>query len=205
MIFVNSPIAEPTDFDTCCRKAGAKWLLDNPDAKRPSALWSKFHDDLAEGFANRCGYGAMWISKGTVDHFVSWNEDKSLAYEWSNYRFLDGWINSSKNKKASASLLDPFDVQEGWFEILLPSLQLVMTDEVPEPLRALVKSTLENLPISHDERLVRNRREWLRMYEEGELNLEGLRKKAPLIATAVEKRDAQQAREQEPDQALLRE
>jgi hypothetical protein len=39
---------------------------------------------------------------------------------------------------------------------------------------------------------MRQRREWYRMFQEGELTLEGLAKKAPLIARAVEnqRRDA---------------
>lgn len=34
---------------------------------------------------------------------------------------------------------------------------------------------------------MRQRREWYRMYQAGELTLEGLAKKAPLIARAIEK------------------
>jgi len=51
----------------------------------------------------------MWISSGTVDHFVSCNEDRQQAYEWSNYRYVEGWFNSSKSKRLSSQLLDPFD------------------------------------------------------------------------------------------------
>lgn len=36
-----------------------------------------------------------------------------------------------------------------------------------------------------DERVLRQRREWYRMFQDGEVSLEGLRKKAPLIAMAV--------------------
>lgn len=132
----------------------------------------------------------MWISSGTVDHFVSWNEDKSLAYEWSNYRYVEGWVNSSKNKKKSADFLDPFEVGEGWFEIRLPSMQLALTDAIPAALRAKAEYTLKNLPIRDDERILHTRREWYRMYQEGELTLESLRKKAPLIAAAVERQNA---------------
>jgi hypothetical protein len=133
----------------------------------------------------------MYIPSGTVDHFVSWKEDKSLAYEWANFRYVEGWVNSSKNKKEASLFLDPFVVGEGWFEILLPSMQLVATDLIPDEFKELAKSTLDNLPIRDDERTLRVRREWYRMYEEKELNLEGLRKKAPLIAAAVEKKNAQ--------------
>lgn len=189
MIPVPNPIDEPEDFNKKCRKKGAEWLAANPDKSRPTDLWSAFKPDLAKGFSDRCAVAAMWIPDGTVDHFVSCHEDMLLAYEWSNYRYMAGWLNSSKSKKKAADLLDPFHVGEGWFEIVLPSLQLVLTDKVPPAFRMRAESTLEDLPIRDDERLLRTRREWLRMYEDGELSLEGLRKKAPLIANAVEKRD----------------
>ena len=41
----------------------------------------------------------------------------------------------------------------------------------------------------NDERVIRQRREWYRMYQDGELTLEGLRAKAPLIAAAIDKTD----------------
>ena len=43
-----------------------------------------------------CAYSAMYESVGTVDHFVSFHEDRSKAYEWGNYRYSAGWVNSSK-------------------------------------------------------------------------------------------------------------
>lgn len=189
MIPVPNPIPEPKEFEEKCRAAGNAWLTDNPDCKRPSDYWSPFRLALANGFSHRCGFGAMWISSGTVDHFVSWNEDKSLAYEWSNYRYVEGWVNSSKSKKKSADLLDPFEVGDGWFEILLPSMQLVLTDAIPAALRAKAEYTLKNLPIRDDERILHTRREWYRMYQEG-MPLKLLREKAPLIAAAVEKQNA---------------
>lgn len=172
------------------RQRGQQWLETHPSDKRPVDYWSEFRDALAVGFRDRCGYGAMWIPSGTVDHFVSCNEDRTQAYEWSNYRYLDGWLNSSKSKKRSQDLLDPFEVGEGWFEIDLPSLQLKLTNAVPAEYRARAEQTLRNLPIRDDERLIKQRRAWYELYEQGELTLDGLRKKAPLIAAAVEKRAA---------------
>ncbi|WP_193759528.1 hypothetical protein [Aromatoleum aromaticum] len=79
---------------------------------------------------------------------------------------------------------------DGWFEIDLPSLQLKLTDAVPDAYRARAEYTLRNLPIRDDERLIRQRRAWYQLYEQGKLTLDGLREKAPLIATAVEKKVA---------------
>lgn len=195
MIPVLHPIPEPDDFDEQCRQAGNAWLKANPNCKRPRDFWSPFRYALADGFGDRCGYGAMWIASGTVDHFVSCNEDKELAYEWSNYRYVEGWVNSSKSKKRSADILDPFDVGNRWFEILLPSMQLVLTNAIPSAFKEKAEKTLAQLPLRDDERILRTRREWYRMYQDGELTLDGLRKKAPLIAAAVEKQAAVMAKE----------
>lgn len=188
MIPVPHPIPEPEGFDEKCREAGNDWLNVNPNCKRPRDFWSPFRNALADGFSNRCGYGAMWIASGTVDHFVSVDADKSKAYDWGNYRYLDNWINSSKKK--AEGLLDPFDVEDGWFEILLPSMQLVMTEVVPPAFRAQVKETITKLKLRDHETLLRQRREWYRMYQEGELSLDGLRRKAPLIAAAIDQQNA---------------
>ncbi|WP_300332664.1 hypothetical protein [Accumulibacter sp.] len=178
-------IPEPADFDKECRQKGMKWLKANPDGTRPRDFWSPFRNALADGFANRCGYGAMWIASGTVDHFVSVDADKAQAYEWDNYRYLDNWMNSCKRN--ANDLLDPFLVGDGWFEILLPSMQLVLTDAVPPAFRQQAETTLQRLRLRDHETLLRQRREWYRMYQEDKLSIDGLREKAPLIAAAVEK------------------
>lgn len=187
MISVANPIPEPEGFDEKCCKAGEKWLGENPGSDRPKDFWTPFKPALAAGFADLCGFGAMWISSGTVDHFVSWKEDPAKAYEWDNFRYLEGWINSAKSKRPAANFLDPFEVQSGWFEILLPSMQLIFTDALPEALRERAQYTLDKLHLINDERILKTRREWYRMYQTGELTLAGLKKKAPLIAEAVEK------------------
>lgn len=187
-----SQMAEPAEFDTRCRKRGAQWLADHPKAgrkpgnTRPKDFWSPFKPALADAFRDLCAYGAMYEPVGTVDHFLPVDADETLAYEWGNYRFASGWINSSKNK--TVTILDPLEVRDGWFEILLPSLQLVVVPErVPDAIRELAVNTLERLHLRDDERVMRQRRSWYRKYQEGKLTIDGLREVAPLIAAAVEK------------------
>jgi hypothetical protein len=180
------PIPEPSEFDQKCRQKGNTWLAEHPDTKRPRDYWSPFKADLAKGFNNLCGYSVMYEPIGTVDHFLSCHNYRHLSYEWSNYRYTAGWINSSK-KDLDDRLLDPFEVEDTWFEIILPSLQLVLTDKVPKEQRLKAQFTLQHLGLDHNERILRQREEWFRMYEQGEITLEGLAKKAPLIARAIEK------------------
>jgi hypothetical protein len=108
----------------------------------------------------------MYEPIGTVDHFLSCHNYRHLSYEWSNYRYAAGWINSSK-KDLDDRLLDPFEVEDTWFEIILPSLQLVLTDKVPKEQRLKAQFTLQHLGLDYNERILRQREEWFRMYEQG--------------------------------------
>ncbi len=179
-------IPMPEGFQEQVEKPGEAWLRANPDARSPKPLWRPFKPALADGFRDLCAYSAMYEPVGTVDHFVSWKEDRTRAYDWSNYRYAAAWINSSKQSLYAADLLDPFEVEDGWFKIVLPSLQLVVDESIPAEQRQRAAFVLERLHLRDDERVIRQRRAWLSAYEAGELTLEGLRKKAPLIARAVE-------------------
>jgi len=181
------PVDEPNAFHNKAEVPGQQWLAEHPNAQRPKDYWSQFKGELAEGFHNLCAYSALYEPVGTVDHFISYNEAPNLAYAWNNYRYASGWINSSKNNIPSNEILDPFAVEDGWFEILLPSLQLQVSDGIPAKIRAKAEFVLKRLHLQHDERVLRQRREWYRCYQDGEISLEGLHKKAPLIARAIER------------------
>jgi hypothetical protein len=192
------PVPEPTGFEARARRPGKAWLRSRPDAKRPRDLWSPFLEDLSRGFSGLCGYAAMLDpTGGTVDHYLSYRRRPELAYEWSNYRFASGPLNASK-KTADEAVLDPYEVGRGWFEIILPSLQMKATSRVPRRLRSRAEYTLKRLKLRDGEKLIRWRRRWYAMYQEGKLSLEGLRQVAPLIADAVEREAGKQVGRRAP-------
>lgn len=184
-----TPPPEPANFEQQVRKAGNNWLVKNPDTK-PKDFWSPFKSQLAQGFQNLCGYSVMYIPSrmGTVDHYLSKSkaENSHLIYEWKNYRYALQRVNSCKGTY-DRQILDPFEVEDNWFEIILPSCQLILTDTVPAGDRDRVQFTIKQLQLQNSEWVIEQRQEWYRMYLENELNLEGLEKKAPLIARAVRK------------------
>jgi hypothetical protein len=98
---------------------------------------------------------------------------------------VDGRINSKK-QVADDDVLDPFEVDDDWFEIILPSLQLRLTDRVPKALRKRAEHTVERLGLAHDEQIVTYRAQWYCQYHCGDLSLKGLYRVAPLIARAIE-------------------
>ncbi len=183
------PVPEPGNFQAKCGNPGRRWLKGHPGACRPKDYWSPFKTALADGFTNLCGYCAMYCPVGSVDHYLSWHEHPEGAYDWDNYRFAEEWMNKSK-QNADERVLDPFEVRDGWFEILLPSLELVVTDSVPAGKRRRAEYTLTRLHLRDDERVLRQRQGWLQMYRDGKLTLDGLQQVAPLIAVAVRKQQS---------------
>jgi hypothetical protein len=182
--------SEPAQFDARCRQRGRRWLSKNLDCVgRPPDYWSEFEPHLRAAFNGLCGYCAMLVMKAQVDHFIPVALLKkqgrhALAYEWSNYRYGEGVLNQ---RKASHTILDPFRVGDDWFEVLLPSLQLVLTSNVPRGKRKLAEFTLEQLGLRDSEVVVRYRRVWFKLYQDGKLTLDGLREAAPQIGEAVER------------------
>jgi len=186
-------------FDEKCRQPGNKWLAENPHAERPYPYWREFDKELRDAFHGRCAYLGLYIATGTCDHFKSFKGSggHALAYEWSNYRYSDQAVNSGKKPAWDGRLVDPFDVDDEWFEVLLPSCEFKIIEEKiprdPPELLDNVRFTVEKLGLT-SERITRLRSEWFRRYEENEVTLEGLSRFAPLLARAVRKsQDARKA------------
>ena len=174
---------EPPDFDVQVRQPGMRWLERNRN-KRPKNLWRRCLGQLAQAFHNLCAYTAMYEPVGTVDHYLSCENHRILAYEWNNYRYAAQWVNSSKGT-LDEQVLDPFEVEENWFQLLLPSMQLVLTDHIPSDKRKKAEDTLEKLHLQNGEAVIRQRLAWYQLYQDGLLTLEGLEQRAPLIARAI--------------------
>jgi hypothetical protein len=184
------PVAEPRNFDVRCRRRGSRWLRENQAYDgRPFDYWSEFEPHLRSAFNGLCAYCAMRVMKAQVDHFIpvailkTQGKDE-LAYEWSNYRYGEAVLNQ---KKWQHTILDPFEVVDGWFEVSLPDLQLGLTSTVPRRKRKLAEFNIEKLGLRDSEVVIRYRREWFRMFQEGRLSLAGLHEIAPLVARAVQR------------------
>lgn len=189
MIAVPNPIPEPSDFAKNCRTKGNAWLKANTTASSDKfpGYWREFQPELAEGFSCRCGWSAMHIGlDGAVDHYHSRSGPKGrrLAYEWSNYRYISTTVNSSK-QALDSEVLDPFEVQDGWFEVRMPSFQLVRTDRVPSALRKKADYTIERLKLDQGTKFIANRIYWYREHRRKGLPLDRLREYAPLVADAI--------------------
>jgi hypothetical protein len=197
MIPVANPIPEPPTFDVECRAKGNAWLAKLRNAGKtkgfPSRCWTRFEPELEEAFHSRCGYWAMRIQSGTVDHFYSkaLPTNRCLVFEWSNYRYAESSVNSSK-KNYDDKVLDPFEIKAGWFGVDLPSMLLICTPQLPAHLKAKAVFTLEKLHLEGGSKVRRNRKRWYDDYKSGKINMTGLEDYAPLVADAVKKLEAAQ-------------
>jgi hypothetical protein len=168
------------------------------DPHDQSEWWRPFQPDLAKHFSYRCGWQATSIGlDGVVEHWLSCGHRKGvpspnrhLAFEWTNYRYATGVVNSLKGT-LDDQILDPCEVQNGWFEVLLPSFQLVATAQLPADLRGKAELTLSKLQLRRGHHARWTRWDWYRRYWNGGTpDLENLRLDAPLVAAAVEKAEA---------------
>jgi hypothetical protein len=181
------PVPAPPEWETKGLAAGRAWLDQDsrhPHEERPRDLWSPYREHLAAGFADLCNYTVMWMPNGTVDHFVPWSrlrgtDDAWRAYDWHNFRFSVGWFNSGRR----GAIPDPYLVDDSWFVLQLPSLELDATDDVPEAQRAAVDNVLRWL--RKDRRVMKVRQRWFGLYTAGKLTFDGLAEVAPLIAAAL--------------------
>lgn len=76
--------------------------------------------------------------------------------------------------------LDPYEVKDDWFEILLPSLQLVVSKAMPAEFRVRAEFTLKKFRLTDGADVIEQRQHWLDMYEQKKLDLAGLHDMAPL-------------------------
>lgn len=201
MIPVPRPKKAPEGFKERCHERGRDWLAANPldgegNGERPRDFWSEFEPALRAAFRERCGWHAMWIPRGEVEHYLSAHpkdrarrpHQRMLAYAWSNLRYVDGSLNKRK-ANLDERVFDPFEVGEGWFE-LTPELKLRVTERCPAAERQRAERTRKL--VEDEVEVARLRQAFLRSYEVAlaagmapAVALDELRRLAPLVAELV--------------------
>ena len=139
-----------------------------------------------ESYQRICAFVCIYIERvvgqPTVDHMLP----KSLAwdqvYEWSNYRLVSSLMNSRKGD--AADVIDPFEVEEGWFELDLVSFRVVAGADADEIIRERVQATIDRLRLNdYDCRTLRT--EYAESYLVGEIRLGYLERRAPFVASEL--------------------
>jgi hypothetical protein len=152
---------EPASFDVDVRQKGLTWMrkkkiaLDQPLPPKTNIepYWRHCLDDMHASYNGCCAYLAIFIERviesGSVDHFIPKSRQAGLAYEWSNYRLACSRMNS--RKRDYDNVLDPFEVEDGWFRLELVSGRIYPAPSLPDVLKGQVVATIERLGLDDPE------------------------------------------------------
>lgn len=206
------PAPEPPSFDAQVRRRGERAiqrllgvnlkgpgrkpkvtyanLEEIPTAKFP-AYWTEARetdggstlDDMMALYSQQCAYLAMRIEYATgsptVDHYLPKVTHRDQIYEWSNYRLSAACVNSAKGAR---EVIDPFKVQPGWFQLNLDTFFVQRGPTAPESEVARMDETLKILNLRP---CVKQRREFVMLYREHEIDLSNIERYAPFIASEL--------------------
>lgn len=202
-----APANEPARFDELVRQKGLSAIDElvgrKPRLKRPGprrkkiatseedippdafpAFWREALDDMLERYERRCAYLALYLEHATgsptVDHMLPKSRRWDQVYEWLNYRLCAALINA--NKSDMTSLVDPFEVGEGWFALELVGFQVIRGSNAPTSKTAEIDATL---PLLNMPDCIKAREEYVTSYEQGAIELGYLERRAPFIASEL--------------------
>lgn len=147
--------------------------------------WTTALDWLLEAYGRICAYCCFRIhptASPSVDHMIPKSKAWDKVYEWSNYRLAALRMNARKNDLSS--IIDPFDVQDGWFAIELTFGQVVpgpvaMADPA---LRDRVEHVITKLGLNE---FAAERLRDIEAYESGDVSLKRLREESPFVAAEI--------------------
>jgi hypothetical protein len=124
------------------------------------------------------------VGGATVDHFVPKGEqDVYLVYEWSNYRLCASCVNAAKKRK---TVVDPFDVELGWFKLNFNTLEVECGENAPQEKRASIEDTCR---IVNTPDCITYREEYLTDYRSGELPFSWFEKCAPFLVSELRRKN----------------
>lgn len=161
------PAEEPPDFDANVRRPGLRAVAELAGETPPRAgnrrhaqvaesrddipaaafppYWRESLGDLLAGYGRVCSYLCLYIPRGTgapsVDHMVAKSMRWDQVYEWRNYRLACALMNSRKG--AIARVLDPFEVEDGWFALELVEFQVVPNLGLSPAVATAVEDTID--------------------------------------------------------------
>jgi hypothetical protein len=184
---------EPPEFDKLVRQPGVAYLKLHP--KPPSkqwkshSYWRKIVPQLRKSYQEICAYCCHWIppdtGSNTVEHFLPKDKYPKQAYEWNNYRLVSGTLNGRKGIRED--VLDPFQIENGWFIIDFPSLLVKPAQGLLPSIAQSVQITIDILGLNNEGTCLQGREAYIRAYCLGEIDFPHLKKKAPFIAFELQR------------------
>ena len=194
------PAPEPDTFDERVRQPGLRALerlagkLSVPKSEIPSSEfpdhWRRSLDGLLAAYQRICSYLRLYIPRGTgarsVDHMVPKSLAWDRAYEWDNYRLACSLMNSRKGD--AVHVLDPFEVEDGWFALELVAFQVLPADGLPDPSATVVDDTIRRLRLN-DEECCGAREEYAEEYWRENVTFDYVKRRAPFVASELRRQN----------------
>jgi len=185
---------EPPQFETRVRSRGLRFLGQNPRPTqkqwRDHAYWKEVSFDLHATYGGICAYSCHWIAFDTgwktTEHFRPKTDYPQLAYEWSNYRLVAGVLNG---KKSNQEVLDPFDIEDGWFTLKFPSLLVIPSRNLEPAIEQKVTTTIRILGLNDEHTCIKSRARYIENYCRHDISFSYLRGEAPFIAKELERQN----------------
>jgi hypothetical protein len=185
---------EPPEFDFQVRQPGLQFLkvCPNPAGEKWKGkdFWKKINADLYGAYNGVCAYTGEWFARTTsitsVDHFLPKSKAPHLAYEWGNYRLT---TQKTNNNKADYIVIDPFDVQAGWFILEIPSCLIISGENLSAEIKAQIEFTIDKLKLNLDEDYVERRYETICDYVRNDISFSFLKRHFPFIAIELERKN----------------
>jgi hypothetical protein len=176
---------EPPIFDARVEKPGALFLrkFSNPtDTQwRNHSYWRRVLPQLHCKYDGICAYSSEFIpyvtGVDTVEHFLPKDKNPDQAYKWANYRLVCLRLNS---RKGTRRILDPFRIENAWFVLQFPSLQVLLGPNIPAALLTTANETIFVLDLN-GEASIRSRERWIRDYCRSDITEAYLQRNAPFI------------------------
>ena len=207
---------EPADFDAKVRKPGLRAIAemvgepnlskrrgrkrdvvansrDAIPADKFPAYWTEALPELLEAYGRVCAYMSFYMERVTgvasVDHMLPKSLEWQVVYEWHNYRLACSLMNSRKNNYRN--VLDPFEVEDGWFRIELVGYQVIPAPQLPANIEAQVQATIDRLQLN-DYECRKLREDYVNYFNQGDISLNHLRQRAPFLAREIERSTARE-------------
>ena len=121
---------------------------------------------------------------GSVDHFLPKSRHPELAYEWSNYRLSCEFSNRAKATKIG--LMDPFQIEWGWFAICFPQCDVVVGPKLPKHREREAQFTIKALKLN-SEHVVGVRSCMAMEFRKGQVTLDHLQRYYPFLAAEIKR------------------
>lgn len=183
------PVAEQPEypeFNSRVRQRGQNLLASHPGISGNALknYWKHAAPHLHAAYGCICAYTSIYLpEQGSVDHYLPKDTHPHLAYEWSNYRLASQRVNSAKGN--SASVLDPFLVQDDWFFLEVPSCLIRPNPALDPDLRNQISQTVNILRLNQDDNYVQDRCSLLIDFARGHVTLDFLDRRYPFLAKEI--------------------